>query len=75
MSWLVDLILKLVGLFANRTPPVIGEAEKAGAAEARATAQEEAYDTVEMAAAAARAAWADADGPGGLRAPDPDCRD
>jgi hypothetical protein len=74
MAWLIDLILKALTLILGRPSPLAAEAEKAGAAQARADALEAQNEAARKAAAAAvAAAAADA---GGLRAPgDPDCRD
>jgi hypothetical protein len=74
MAWLVNLILKALALVLNGPSPLVVEAEKAGAAQARADALEAQNEAARKAAAAAvAAAAADA---GGLRASgDPDCRD
>jgi hypothetical protein len=78
MAWLADLIVKLAALFFGRTPPVVVEAEKAGAAQAQARDAEAQDEADRRAAAAAQAGLAAAVGASAerLRAPgDPDCRD
>lgn len=50
MSWLIDLIAKLFGLWVNKTPEIAPVAEKAGAAEQKVKDQADAYDTLAKAA-------------------------
>jgi hypothetical protein len=77
MQWLVDLLLKLFGLWLAKTPAPIAEAEKAGAATQQVQNLEKANADTRAALQAADAVRAaDAADPGRLRDPsDPDCRD
>jgi hypothetical protein len=76
MTWLVDLILKLIGTWLNRTPTSVAEAERAGAAEAELKIERDNAVEVERAVTAEAAARAADVDPVSLRhAPDPDCRD
>lgn len=77
MQWLVDIFLKLFGMWLSKTPAPIIEAEKAGAAQQQVQNLQKANDDVQKAVQAADAVRAaDAADPGRLRDPsDPDCRD
>lgn len=66
MSWIIDLIAKLFGLWVNKTPEIAPVAEKAGQNEQALKDQSEAYDELAKAAAAR----ADADTAAVLRQPD-----
>jgi hypothetical protein len=76
MQILIDLILKLFGLWLARPSSLAAEAEKAGAATAEHQTAETDNVDIAKAVAASRQALAAASAAGGMRTPaDPDCRD
>lgn len=77
MQWLIDIFLKLFGMWLAKTPAPIVEAEKVGAAQQQVQDLQKANDDVQQVLQAADAVrTANATDPGRLRDPsNSDCRD